>query len=266
MELYPGLIVEDAKDSMVPGSGLCANYTISRAILSDAVALVRGDRFYTADYPPKHLTNWAYNKVNYDTSVDQGQVFYKLALRAFPNHFRSDSVYAHFPMVVPSESRKILTRLALKESYSFIRPNYNPPPRPVTSYATCMSILTDKEVLKVIWGKKLMSILRHNGHPYGRDYMMSGDGPTNEASHKMMGCALYQDKWHCEARRFYDSITIKLLERNSYQVSGANQIDAVRDMARLAQVHFCSSVFSLPLKTESNPAGLFTEYMSCIIF
>lgn len=45
VELYPGLVVEDAKERQA-GSGLCASYTVSRAILSDAVALVRGDRFY----------------------------------------------------------------------------------------------------------------------------------------------------------------------------------------------------------------------------
>lgn len=45
VELYPGLVVEEAKEKQV-GSGLCPSYTVSRAILSDAVALVRGDRFY----------------------------------------------------------------------------------------------------------------------------------------------------------------------------------------------------------------------------
>lgn len=44
VELYPGLVVEDAKKPMLPGSGLCPGFTISRAILSDAVALIRGDR------------------------------------------------------------------------------------------------------------------------------------------------------------------------------------------------------------------------------
>ena len=43
---------------MSPGSGLCVNYTTSRAILSDAVSLIRGDRFYTVDYTPKNITNW----------------------------------------------------------------------------------------------------------------------------------------------------------------------------------------------------------------
>jgi hypothetical protein len=47
VELYPGLIVEGPKKVMAPGSGLCPPQTIGKAILSDAVALVRGDRFYT---------------------------------------------------------------------------------------------------------------------------------------------------------------------------------------------------------------------------
>jgi len=58
VELYPGLVAEKPKPPMDPGSGLCVNYTTSRAILSDAVALVRGDRFHTLDYTPKSVTNW----------------------------------------------------------------------------------------------------------------------------------------------------------------------------------------------------------------
>jgi hypothetical protein len=51
VELYPGLIVEDVKVPMTPGAGLCPPQTIGKAILSDAVALVRGDRFYTVVCP-----------------------------------------------------------------------------------------------------------------------------------------------------------------------------------------------------------------------
>lgn len=47
VELYPGIVAEEAKEPMVPGVGIAPTYTISRAVLSDAVALVRGDRFYT---------------------------------------------------------------------------------------------------------------------------------------------------------------------------------------------------------------------------
>ncbi|KAL2003634.1 hypothetical protein VTN02DRAFT_3018 [Thermoascus thermophilus] len=257
VEIYPGLILEDAKDEMVPGSGLCTNFTISRAILSDAVALVRGDRFYTVDYTPKNLTNWAFNEVNYDQSVDQGQVFYKLVFRAFPHHFKPDSIYAHFPMVIPSENKKILTDLGLAEKYSWDKPRRTPLPQLISSHAACTYILSNKDDFKVTWGETIEFLMHNSGQPYGRDFMLSGDGPPNAASRKMMGGALYRKKWEAEVKKFYEDITVELLRRNSYKVAGVNQVDIVREVANLAQVHFCASVFSLPLKTESNPRGVY---------
>ncbi|KAI2887316.1 hypothetical protein CBS63078_10725 [Aspergillus niger] len=259
VEMYPGVIVEATKDAIVPGSGLCTNFTISRAILSDAVSLVRGDRFYTVDYTPKHLTNWAYNEIQPQDSVDQGQVFYKLVLRAFPSHFKGDSVYAHFPLVIPSENKKILEKLSVAQDYSWGRPSYTPSPQFVSSNAACISVLNDQEAFKVTWGSKIEFLMRHNNHPYGRDFMLSGDKPPNAASRRMMGSALYRDKWESEVKRFYEDITIKLLRQHSYQLGGVNQVDIVRDVANYAQVHFCANVFSLPLKTESNPRGIFAE-------
>lgn len=58
VEFYPGVVVEKTKPPMIPGSGLCTGYSISYSILSDAVGLVRGDRFYTTDFTPAGLTNW----------------------------------------------------------------------------------------------------------------------------------------------------------------------------------------------------------------
>jgi len=51
-----GLQAEEVK-SPGEGAGLCPGYTISKAILSDAVCLTRGDRFYTIDYTRKQLNN-----------------------------------------------------------------------------------------------------------------------------------------------------------------------------------------------------------------
>ncbi|KAL4803636.1 Psi-producing oxygenase A [Aspergillus unguis] len=259
VEIYPGVIVEDAKEAMTPGSGLCTNFTISRAILSDAVALVRGDRFYTVDYTPKHLTNWAYSEIEPNNSVDQGQVFYKLVLRAFPNHFAGNSVYAHFPLVVPSENEKILKSLGFAEKYTWHKPGRIPHPQFISSHKACMSILTDQEKFKVTWGKKIEFLMQRNKNPYGIDFMLSGDRPPNSASRRMMGSALYRDRWESEVKKFYEQITLNLLHRNSYKLGGTNQVDIVRDVANLAQVNFCASVFSLPLKTESNPRGIFSE-------
>lgn len=47
VELYPGLFLEDAKPAMNPGCGGCPPYTVGRGVFSDAVTLVRSDRFYT---------------------------------------------------------------------------------------------------------------------------------------------------------------------------------------------------------------------------
>ena len=52
LELYVGLQAEETI-RLGPGSGLCCGYTMTRAILGDAIALVRGDRFYTTEYTRK---------------------------------------------------------------------------------------------------------------------------------------------------------------------------------------------------------------------
>ena len=44
-----GMQAEQAKPPG-DGAGLCPGYTISRAILADAVSLTRGDRFLTTDF------------------------------------------------------------------------------------------------------------------------------------------------------------------------------------------------------------------------
>lgn len=65
VEMYPGIVAEEAKVPMVPGVGICPTYTISRAILSDAVTLVRSDRFYTVSAFPSLIKAKA--KYNFPT-------------------------------------------------------------------------------------------------------------------------------------------------------------------------------------------------------
>lgn len=47
VEMYPGMFLEDAKPRLDPGCGGCPPYTVGRAVFSDAVTLVRSDRFLT---------------------------------------------------------------------------------------------------------------------------------------------------------------------------------------------------------------------------
>lgn len=57
IELYPGLLIEDTKPVMSPGHGGAITYTLGRAIFSDAVTLVRSDRFNTIVSDPRELEN-----------------------------------------------------------------------------------------------------------------------------------------------------------------------------------------------------------------
>jgi len=244
VELYPGLVVEEAKPVIASGSGLCVDFTISRAILSDAVALVRGDRFYMVDYTPNNLTNWGFNEVSSDVTVDEGHVFYKLFFRAFPNHFQPNSVFAHFPLVIPQENRVILENLDELDKYSWAMPAYVPPPTFVTSYAACKSIISDEQHFKVTWGAAIDRLMHNSGKEYGADFMLSGDSVPNDVSRKMMCPALYKSGWEIEVIAFYENITLQLLREHSYTMSGTNQVDIVRDVGNLAQAHFAAEVRS----------------------
>ncbi|KAF2460437.1 heme peroxidase [Lineolata rhizophorae] len=256
VELYPGLVAESAKKPMVPASGLTPSYTVSRAVLSDAVALVRGDRFYTIDYHPKKLTNWGFATANSDTSVNHGCVFYKLFLRAFPHHFESNSVYAHFPLTIPSEMKTVLTTLDKDHVFNFDKPKKKGDEHMIFRYSTAETILSNQEIFKVTWGKAMEFLMG----PAVKDFMLAGDGYKNAQSRKMMSEALYISDWDKEVKAFYETVVTQLLHKKSYKLAGTNQVDVIRDVGNLAHVHFCAELFSLPLKTEERPHGIFTEH------
>ncbi|KAI9725442.1 MAG: hypothetical protein M1828_003113 [Chrysothrix sp. TS-e1954] len=255
VELYPGLLCEQSKKAVLPGSGLQPGYTISRAILSDAVALVRGDRFYTTDFHAKALTSWGYAEVNHDTKIDNGCVFYKLIYNAFPNHFEENSVFAHYPLTIPSEMQNVLTLLGKDHIYSFGRPQRKPCQRTVSSYAAATQVMDDKQTYGVTWGPAMEFLMG----PAAKNFMLAGDGKPNTQSRKMMGEALYVEEWYKDVKTFYLNKTRELLDRKAYTLAGFKQVDLIRDIGNLVHVHFCAEMFCLPLKSDSHPHGIFTE-------
>ena len=93
------------------GSGICCGYTMTRAILGDAVALVRGDMFYTTDYTRKssdylfkhqidicdsyhpfnaaaNLTTWGFQDCARDPDNGAfGAALPRLLMRHLPRHY-----------------------------------------------------------------------------------------------------------------------------------------------------------------------------------
>lgn len=255
VEIYPGIVVEDAKQAMAPGSGLTPPYTVSRAVLSDAVALVRGDRFYTHDYNPRTLTNWGYSHVDSDLGVNNGCVMYKLFLNAFPQHFKQNSIYVHYPLTIPSAMEEALKDLGKAKLYDFSKPRTSFHPQLVKEYKVATEIMKNQETFKVTWGEAMEYIMG----PDSRDFMLAGDDKKNAASRAMVSKALYVADWDKEIRKYYTAKTRELLAEKSAKIADFNQVDIIRDVGNLAHVHFCAELFMLPLKTEERPHGIFTE-------
>ena len=254
VEIYPGIVVEDAKEALSPGSGLAPPYTVSRAVLSDAVALVRGDRFYTTDYNPHTLTNWGFSEVATDPAVNNGSMFYKLFLRAFPNHFQQNSIYVHYPLTIPSHMKTIMNDLEKDHLYTWDKPKFTKLPELILEYETAAAILNNKADFKVTWGKAIEFLM---GAP-AKDFMLAGDGEKNAQSRALMKQALFVNEWEDEVKRYYQDITAKLLRQKSAKIADFHQVDIIRDIGNLAHLHFCSELFMLPLKTDDHP-GVFTE-------
>ncbi|KAM5345930.1 hypothetical protein ACJ41O_011791 [Fusarium nematophilum] len=255
VELYPGIVAEEAKTPMVPGVGIAPTYTISRVVLSDAVALVRGDRYYTTDYHPRNLTNWGFKEVEYDLNVNHGCVFYKLFIRAFPQHFKGNSVYAHYPMVTPDENRKILTNINRVDRFDFDRPSFAAPRVNIVGYKAAKYILENQQKYRVCWEEGLGHLMGEGG----RRFMLSGDTAFHAQQRKCMGALLYNDTWKTAIKSFYSMIAERLLAEKSYKLGGSTQVDVIRDVGNLAHTHFVARMFNLPLKTKENPKGIYSE-------
>jgi cytochrome P450 len=257
VELYPGLVAEESKKPLIPGSGLCPSYTVSRAVLSDAVALVRGDRFYTIDYHPKKLTNWGYSAVAYDTGIDNGCVAYKLFLTAFPHHFRPNSVYAHYPLTVPTEMSNTLKDLGRYDQYNFDKPTRLGSTSVAFSYNAVKAIVTNHEAFQVTWGGSMEYLIS----PSAKESMATKTGSKNgDARGVILKSLNSESKWATVVRSYFADATLKMLREKAYKLANLNQVDIVRDVGNLIPVHFVSELFSLPLKTKDVPEGIFTEH------
>lgn len=104
LELFPGMLAEVSKPPM-RGSGLCPGQTVGRAILSDAAALLRGDRFLTTDLSSKALTSWGFDYAMTPSKNSTGLVG-KLLMNTLPRHSQPSSIYTQYPFMIPSKSFK----------------------------------------------------------------------------------------------------------------------------------------------------------------
>lgn len=124
-----------------------------------------------------------------------------------------------------SENRKILRNLGREDQYTWERPARMPQRVDFTSYKAAKYILENAKEFTVISTESLGYLMPHGG----LDFMLAGDTQFHAKQRKLMGEAIYKDKWHQQIKAFYEYITQKLLVEKSCKIAGLNQVDITRE-------------------------------------
>ena len=239
LELYVGLQAEDAKP-VVTGAGLCPGYTISRAILADAVALIRGDRFFTADFTPHNLTAWGYaDCVRSPENPGFGSMLGRLFLRTLPDEFTENSTYAWFPLMTPQAMGEILTDLDQKEKYDFARPKSARGATEFKEYGEVNGILGNKEKFRHPFLPRISGVIR------GPGFFLATDAPERgerEQSQVFKALAGTPDQVAAITKFFYET-TKALIAEESYGLVGGKTsgLDIVRDVFRVVPIRWVAT-------------------------
>ncbi|KAJ7191786.1 heme peroxidase [Mycena pura] len=242
LELYVGLQAEDAKKPMA-GAGLCPGYTMSRAILSDAVCLTRGDRFLTLDFTPLNLTAWGYNDCQLDPEDGScgGGMLTKLLFRTLPAYYPPRSAYAHFPFLEPKFMRDTMreSQPELVKKYNWMRPVIHANVEDVVVFKTVSgvrAVLEDQVVFPAAYARRLEEVVGRKS--VDRGFVM-----------KMLLPDLY--KWTA----YFEMETQRLIEKRCFTFVGrehsVQSVDIVRDVINMLPVHWiCGQLAGLPLRDD----------------
>ncbi|KAF9765930.1 hypothetical protein IL306_001713, partial [Fusarium sp. DS 682] len=104
IELYPGIFCEsDEYMGLDPGPSESSSALWS-AIFSDAITLVRSDRFYTVDWNTNSLTSWGMKEVTPNNEICKSSVFHRLLQRAFPGWFPSNTIRFFHPFYTAKQN------------------------------------------------------------------------------------------------------------------------------------------------------------------
>ncbi|KAI2473738.1 heme peroxidase [Annulohypoxylon bovei var. microspora] len=255
VELYPGLMIEDAKPIRNAGCGISPTYSVGRAVLSDAVTLVRSDRFNTLDYTVSNLTSWGYNEVQSDSKTLGGSMMYKLIQRGVPGWFPFNSVAVMQPFYTKKANEKIATEFGTIDQYTLA--GSKPPSKPVVVYTSkaIKQALSQPKKYVVPWLQPLNSLF-----PGKKDfgwYMLAGDQPRNfEDRDNMMKAIRKIPNLHTAVSEFVQRVGYQLIEKERFTLKeGLDQIDLIRDVAIPVNAQLLADLLYFDMRTDENPSG-----------
>jgi len=257
LELYVGLQAEETK-RLVEGAGLCPGYTISRAILSDAMALTRGDRYFTADYTPYNLTAWGFADSQRDAHAPgHGSILGRLILRALPEEFTDNSTYAWFPLQTPKSMKVFLDNLGTTDQYSFNRPADAPVTAVARHYNDVRQILGSAQ-FRPSYGDKAARVIS------GEGFFLASNNDTQSQRDQREVLRVLQaspDQTEKIAQYFYER-TRKLIVSKSYTLAdkGVKYVDIVSEVLRYVPLYWTATELAgLTLKVDKHSPGDYTE-------
>ncbi|KAG9187359.1 hypothetical protein G6011_05230 [Alternaria panax] len=253
VELYAGAILEEPSVPMTPESGLCAGTTATRAVVSHALSLVRGDRFYTVDYPPHHLTAFGFNAASSDYSIAGGGVMYKLLMRVFPEYYRGNSIYTQYPLTIPPEMKIRQKSLGREKEFDYGRPCYGSPPTVITDYKMILRILRDQTLYTTAW----TLTLRQLGY---QEYVLIGDNPAASKHQNIIRQAVLGPKDSIDIfAHFLNLSTTQLVQTESKWLRKIAEIDLIKDVAARSWTRFVAHLFHLPIKESQDSTASFDD-------
>lgn len=238
LELYPGLLAEDTMQ-LGPGSGICCGYTMTRAILADAISLVRGDRYFTVDYTPGNLTAWGYaDCVRNPQNGAFGAALPRLLLRHLPRHYPANNAYGLFPFFIPSASHDNLKKLNLLEGYDFSRPKATPVPIVLNTLKGIRQVFADPDTFKQIYTADL-DMLTNN---YG--FMLTYDERAkHDKDRALFWHALFPDqKTVNEVVAWFKQTTHDMINAHKFKYDGVEGtfVDIIKNVVNLVGTHWAS--------------------------
>ncbi|KAJ3798492.1 linoleate diol synthase [Lentinula aff. detonsa] len=251
LELYVGLQAEEAKP-VVEGAGLCPGYTISRAILSDAIALTRGDRYFTHDFTPFNLTAWGFADCQRQPEgFGFGSALARLFLRALPEQFTKNSTYAFFPLMTPEAMKVYLKDLKLLDQYDMNRPTRRDPGLVASDYTVVGNIIKDPKFI-AHYEKRAQDVIS------GKGFFSAPEDRSEQE--RVLGALAGTPDASAELTNFFFEKTQELIKSNSFNLSGSKtrSVNLVRDVLKPVPIHWIADISGIKIKSSDSDNGDFT--------
>lgn len=166
-----------------------------------------------------------------DGVIDDGSVMYKLVLRALPQHFSPDSIYAHMPLVLPSMNESIMEKLARRPRYSYVRPRFREPRMKLTHPVATRALQDNDAFDDAPWKDQLILLMGQPGQHIGP----FGESKDFERRRMRLERSLYKEALRPAYETLFEESTGLVYDHaQSFRESCKTfQIDIVRDFANL---------------------------------